>query len=374
MTSTNCEGILSKKFEGLGYTFKTGFLENILLYIHDMRLGLNIINEFKIYYEILKNNSEKTTIKEENLLAIIIYKNLYPEEYNKLYTNSGELYEIFNKRKGNLIEKKIEDKKNRLKELENLQKEIKKESLDSINELKLLYALYLTRVHINKYIFIEDERILIKVKNTSEELIKIFNQFEEKKGLAINSESITNININDLELEMGVELKYEERKKRLENKKELEKIKIEEKQLKNSIEKYKKRSLKNLIVDLEQSEKEEFILLKEKVEDNDFDYNVKAFLLFNGYINEFYSDYISFVKSGQLKAEDINFIQKMNIHEPELENYAIKDPEKILKRMRVDEKYTLNYILINYSKNNNENEMDYFEFIKIMEKISKKYI
>ena len=76
------------------------FLTNISLYINDMRLLKNIINEYKIYL----NNIEPKN--KDNLFAIILIKNLFPKEYDDLLKDRGIIFktinEISNKNYSNL--------------------------------------------------------------------------------------------------------------------------------------------------------------------------------------------------------------------------------------------------------------------------------
>jgi len=65
-------------------------LRKVSEYIYDMRLLINIVNEFKVY-------SEKVEfIDSSKLLAMIVYKNVYPKDFSELHKNKGVLTSIFN--------------------------------------------------------------------------------------------------------------------------------------------------------------------------------------------------------------------------------------------------------------------------------------
>lgn len=72
------------------------FLKEISLYIDDMRLIKNIYNEFEIYRnkigKVLKLNNEK-------LFAVIVYKNIFPNDFNKFQYNSGYVYGVLQEKK-----------------------------------------------------------------------------------------------------------------------------------------------------------------------------------------------------------------------------------------------------------------------------------
>lgn len=83
-------------------------------YITNMRVLKNIYNEFLIYYR--KLNIYDTGIDYNKILALIIYKNLFPGDFNKFNLNDGFLFNIFNYStvKINIvsnIEKELQNKK-----------------------------------------------------------------------------------------------------------------------------------------------------------------------------------------------------------------------------------------------------------------------
>lgn len=71
----------------------THFLEDVTIYIDDMRVLKNIFNEFVIYQQKLS----AIDLDPNKMLAMIIYKNIYPVDFSKLQYNKGLVYEIFQK-------------------------------------------------------------------------------------------------------------------------------------------------------------------------------------------------------------------------------------------------------------------------------------
>lgn len=68
------------------------FLKEISYYIINMRLFKNICNEFSIYLKTL--NIDEMHLNYNKLLAIIVYKNLFPKDFNDLNHNKGLLFSI----------------------------------------------------------------------------------------------------------------------------------------------------------------------------------------------------------------------------------------------------------------------------------------
>lgn len=67
-------------------------LEAISYYVDDMRLVINIVNEFDIYASVLTENIQ---LNPNKLFSIVAIKNLYPEDYASLIRREGNLYKIF---------------------------------------------------------------------------------------------------------------------------------------------------------------------------------------------------------------------------------------------------------------------------------------
>ena len=92
-------------------------LKPLSLYVSDLRVLTNICNEYEMYSNINKNQ-----FKKENLLAVLVLKNLYPKEFSKLQYNDSIIDKIF-KKKDKLIEEIINKKKERLEHLTQALKE-----------------------------------------------------------------------------------------------------------------------------------------------------------------------------------------------------------------------------------------------------------
>lgn len=105
-------------------------ISNVSLYIDDMRILRNIVNEYKVYSQIIFNS--QIPLDKDKLFALIILKNIFPNEFDLLQEDKGYIRTFFN----NL-------EMERDKENAGLKAALKKVS-DSITYLK-------TRVENNKY-------------------------------------------------------------------------------------------------------------------------------------------------------------------------------------------------------------------------------
>lgn len=81
------------------------FLRRATWFITDMRMLKNISNEFKIYYLSLG----KLNLKFNKTMAMIMYKNLFPEDFSKLRKNQGVVYYLLKEIKDRYAHFDIDD-------------------------------------------------------------------------------------------------------------------------------------------------------------------------------------------------------------------------------------------------------------------------
>ncbi|MDR0813708.1 MAG: hypothetical protein LBO63_06900 [Oscillospiraceae bacterium] len=79
--------------------FDDAFLRGLSLYIDDMRILKNIYNEYLIY----ESRVNKIELNHDKLLAIIVYKNLFPQDFNDLQLRKGFVFALFDENRVNNI-------------------------------------------------------------------------------------------------------------------------------------------------------------------------------------------------------------------------------------------------------------------------------
>jgi hypothetical protein len=113
MDNANSLGKIEQIFKkrNIRTDFSTPFLDTLSLYLDDIRLIKNICNEYIIYKtKIAHNDSE---FKNENLLAIIVYKNMFPADFSltRLGLGQGVVHRIIDslvKQKNKYCQKEIQ--------------------------------------------------------------------------------------------------------------------------------------------------------------------------------------------------------------------------------------------------------------------------
>ena len=94
--SRNSESLLLKGLERFGFDSNNRLVIATSLYIDEMRLLKNIINEYQVYEKIL--NINKDSSKKDKLLSFLVVKNLFPHQFDLLLMNQGYLHDLFNKK------------------------------------------------------------------------------------------------------------------------------------------------------------------------------------------------------------------------------------------------------------------------------------
>lgn len=316
--------------------FDEYFLQNLSLYIDDMRLLKNICNEFLIYYYRLNT----TDIKYNKMMAMITYKNLFPRDFSELQLNQGFVYALFANK-----DKFISDKKQEIMTLISETKEeieyVKKESLESIQELNDVLDRKEYRVNRASY----------------PEYNKMYQELNEWKDITYikrkqSIESKLDGNIEILESELANLTK--------------ELNKINEYTLCEIITRDNIDDIFNITVKNEIGEVRNF----KEVKANAY-FNLLKYVIREGYIDETYSDYMTYFYEEGLSKTDKLFLQSVTDKKAKEFSYKLKEPQKVFVRLRVrdfEEEETLNFSLIDYMLNNHIHSDQLAHFIAAIQK------
>lgn len=93
--SRNSENILMKAIERADNKPDKKIITKISIYIDDMRLLKNIVNEFLIYENVI--SIKELNLDSNKLLALMVLKNIFPLEFELLQQDKGYIYTLFTK-------------------------------------------------------------------------------------------------------------------------------------------------------------------------------------------------------------------------------------------------------------------------------------
>lgn len=373
MDNSNSLGKMEQLFKSKNIysDFSISFLDTLSLYLDDIRLIKNICNEYIIYKKKLPHQA--SWFKKENLLAIIVYKNIFPEDYSltRLGLGQGVVHRIIeslkqekntdNETQIKKLDSKIHSKKEEIKNLET-------NHLESLDELEALYIKFPSEIYSVTYQF--DDGTKISALNRKE-----FIPYLKKNNYKINNghrdsfyspykEIDCRQYFNDLEQDNEYKNRREKLKIILENKKstfeqeirELEKQKLQLKSPKKIAEIIKLKQANHITIDNifkahieEQTEHEQYKSEYEKLASSCYFPLLRTFII-QGYIDENYNDYTSFYDEQGLPQNDTLFLR--NINEQILNDWQLelKKPEIVLKRLNSDNSNKFNVpAVLNYS-------------------------
>lgn len=309
------------------HNISNSFLLDISPYITDMRMLKNIINEFITYKQVLTDKNQIQLI-DEQLMSLIIFKNIYSNDFANLQFDKGIIAKQFAMKKEYVKNTKDEIQK----DINNLQEqieEIKKEYLQSIQELKaamlmslvdykgMVTMLYSSNTISNEKIMQNDFDLNYFTNNYINGIEYIdYNEKEEYNIYDFNDIHIINDKIQEYVKRYNIL-----NKKNRDGINKLEK-KISKKQIElNNIENY---NLKTLI---EKSNNFSFI---EELADK----KLLILLLRKGYINENYTNYINYLYVNSITKLDMDFILSIKNQEPLEFNHHLTKIDEIIERLQ----------------------------------------
>ncbi|MDV7698002.1 hypothetical protein N6B72_13835 [Chryseobacterium soli] len=325
----------------------TTFIEDI-----DMRLLTNIFHEFVIYRKTLRPEYIK---RNDELFAMITYKNLDPKDFNKLNKKEGKLYDLINNKETyikdyiNKVDKEISDKNTEIRNVE-------KQLILDIEELKIVYLQkILTKLPsnalISKSIIESDIEDLIANGTIS---------YNYSQYGSVYSSNI-DFDFSEIENEVDENFSFNERSELIESNQRKNFLKSELDNLKIKKSKIENWDLKQIFNEIELNQ----------YLDGFSNNKLLRNLILNGYINENYNDYISLFHEVSITKEDFTFIR--NVKSGYLSEFDYKLSDKIENIVsRIDKRYferevILNFDLLNYIGNDfNKYSVKYDSIIRLL--------
>ncbi len=323
-------------------------IQDLSFYINDMRLLVNIVNEYEIYKKTIKEIAGCDNANHQ--FSMIVYKNLFPEDFHALQAGHGFLYMVF-KHKEDTAEAESARLEAQVIEKRAIIKDIETQFIRNVDELNALYFPF------NKEVSsIDGEEIDENVGRTEliRNILKSQEIVEYREGSHFES-----LDVDECLSIMKADAEYCVRYAKL---KTLESNSIET--LNQSIDKLNKeiklistRRLKELLVSsgeaafwkcVEESYGKERKYTTSVVKDRN--YGLIKHLIKSGYIDEDYSVYSSYIYSKDLSPNDRSFILSVYNGKALKYEYKLNDPERVLELLNPSSfllKWVNNYDLLN---------------------------
>lgn len=298
------------------HLFNEHFLQEISLYIDDMRILKNIYNEFLIYY-----NRITTTEQDPNkLLAIIIYKNVFPRDFSELQLNCGYVYTLFSK-KDDFIMEEVSRLKAELAQINDEIQAADNEHLKNVEEVNELFDPKIQNLRRYSYSSYRDQADALE---------------KEKTARLKNVENKTSDNHNRLKSKMSAM--------------ELSILALQHKKLHEIINKHNIVEIFKVTHINEIGKEIKFNEIKGSAY-----FPLIKFLVRNGYIDETYPDYMTYFYEHSLSRIDKIFLRSVTDEDAKDYGYQLKAPAMVLARLSMasfEKEEVLNFDLLAYLLDN----------------------
>jgi hypothetical protein len=314
------------------------FLREVSRYLNDLRLIQNIFNEYAIYVANLETYGENL-LDANKLLAILIYKNVYPRDFEQLHRGKGTLAEILN-RQNELIGHGEATYRTEVAKLEKQLAIAERQTPSDLKELRQIYAMAL----IEKF---SAHRPQVSLENklwvTLPQLANhaMFEQLIEAPRLLFgqNSNQCQWVDISKLQSEVDSEKSYQQRKAEIESKAADNK----NKSLRRISE------LRTNIATLRTTKLNELVRLNaDRVQDlfENFGENgeLASFLILEGHLDDTYYQYTTLFHSGRLSPNDNKFLIQIRAFVTPEPGFPIDNPKEVIAAMR-NEDFRQSYVL-----------------------------
>lgn len=322
---------------------RSSFITDISVFVNDMRVLTNVVNEFDLYRNLLDKKLNK-----EKLLAMILYKNLFPTDFSLLHQNKGVVYQTFFS--APKIRNEIrEDDSDRLKEIDSEIQAISEETLRSIEELRAVIVGKLLKLWPGDdwEIYCDGGKKQISSLFSEENILHILdgNIYFENKYYRYQTR---HLNADEIKSSLGESYKYRIRKKIIQSVADdkIKTLRDKRKVLMDDIAAIDKYTL-SVIAKTDRDIFEHVEIPKGEEEKH----KVLKYLLEKGYIDEEYFFYISIFQEGRLTPSDQEFLLSIKFNTPKEFDYKLQEIPSLIQNLSVvdyDHKGILNKDLLKF--------------------------
>lgn len=337
INSSNSNEILRKIKDENNYNIKEDLLDDISLFVDDMRLLYNIMNEFHLY------QMQLNMLNQNSMLAMIVYKNIYPNDFVALSNGEGQLFEIMES-KPLIVKEKVEKIDLLIQEIKKEIKEIESVTIKKENELRKLYIFE----YLNKYPQAKRFRINNADLTFSQVIQPQF--FESFRNGEVEyyyqttyQEGLTSLKASFEEVEKLVdpELDYKQRLNLISDStgKKSEELKLDIVKLEEQKMQVRNTPMKLLLQDY--SVKTDSIKQQQLI-------NI---LLRAGYIDESYLDYVTIFYEGSISRIDKEFLINVKAHIKTNFDVKLVKVAKLVDKIpyiEYDQEFVLNYSFLDF--------------------------
>lgn len=314
------------------------FLREVSRYLDDLRLIQNIFNEYAVYVANLEADDENV-LNTNKLIAILIYKNVYPRDFERLHRGEGGLANILSQ-KDELIAQSEATDRAEIAEIEQRIEAAEQQTPSDLKELRQIYAMSLLEKLPANVIGVGLDR------NTSisTNLLAVDQSFDQliqapQISYRDTNNYVNRLDISKLQNEVDAQRSFVQRKAEIENKAAANKN--------ESLRRVQE--LRSRIARLRTTKLQELLRLNaDRVSDLFDGFGEKGelarFLILEGYLDDTYYQYTSLFHLGRLSPNDNKFLIQIRAFVTPEPSFPIDNPKEVIAAMR-DEDFRQSYVL-----------------------------
>jgi len=314
------------------------FLREVSRYLNDLRLIRNIFNEYAVYVKILETDDE-SNLDVNKLLAVLIYKNVFPSDFEDLHRGEGKLAKILRSH-DRFIATTEAQYTAEIAHLEELIDQGEGQLPSDLAELRRIYAMAIVAMIPEPYTRVGLNRgSTIPFSNLAD-----YEQFEsiiESRQLFIgtNQGHVTNLSIAEWQSKADPQRTFQQRKDVVEKKSAA----------------FKESSLKQIRELRRKLGAVRMMKFNEVLRENQGDLDalcdefgeaaeLARFLMLEGYLDDTYYQYTSLFHSGRLSPRDNKFLILIRSFRTPEPDFQIDNTKEVIVAMR-DEDFSRSYVL-----------------------------
>ena len=343
-TSNSIDKVLEQEQRlALAVRLDRQFLREVSRYLDDLRLIQNIFNEYAVYIDSLETGEEKV-LDPNKLLAVLIYKNVFPRDFENLHRGKGALAKILS-RHDEIIALEETKLKDAISELEDQVDRAQRQLPANLTELARIYAMGLVEKlpAMTRSVGVDGSTPVSLADLPKHET---FDRIIEAARIIYWDVHNTQrgLDISDLQGKLHPNKTYRERK---------EEIEAKSAEARSSTSK-RVEELRARISSLRTTKFNEIIRPHASVFAGQFeelgdDNRLAKFLVLEGYLDDTFYQYISLFHKGRLSPNDNKFlIQIRGFSNPE-PDFQVDNPKEVIEEMRQEDfgqAYVLNVRIV----------------------------
>lgn len=319
------------------------FLREVSRYLSDLRLITNIFNEYAIYVSNLEAD-DQNLLDSNKLLAVLIYKNVYPKDFEDLHRGNGNLAKIL-ARHDEIVSRGENAHRLEITSLEQRTIAAERQTPADLRELNQIYAMALIEAlpeHVTQINVAGQPWITVR-QLPEQDPFELW-----ISGGSFNCRTVQGfsqqVHLSDIEDKVDPQRTYSQRRDEVLRRSDTEKLETQRRiaELRVAIATLRTMKFNELFRIIPESVNDLFGGIEENVE-------LARFLVMEGYLDDTYHQYTSLFHSGRLSPNDNKFLIQIRAFITPNPDFQIDNAKEVVAAMRetdFGQRYVLNVKLV----------------------------